>query len=396
MTETADSDTGHSALTVARAGLSSAELKVGDVVAFNDFGHLSWDARTNTGGRFSFQALDQHKQPIAGSAVQTITIHEQQAAPGYPGNGLASQSFPLGTTGFRVLDNGIFNGIPPVNKPAFIRITEVSAIGANHQADDHPVLYRGNEAGDQKTPLSADDLLAVPSGDFDKLFWDSTHNIAGSFRFQALDEYRNPIAGSPSIRVQISEQDDNALRDDAAQADGQPNTAQDGQTGQQPDSPGKGQPDSQPDTIRESQAGDSPNGQADASDTDTDTDTDTGNGNGNGKVDDAAQTDAPGDDPNRVTASTVDSSQDQPGGHTSPPDGQANGQPSTAQGNQAGLQPDSSAQTDNQPDTTITAAAGGEPGTVPGTEQGFYSPSHAVNALLAGHQPYDSVSGGLI
>lgn len=418
VTETADSDTGHSALTVARAGLSSAELKVGDIVAFDDFDHLYWDARTNTGGRFSFQALDQHKQPIAGSAVQTITIHEQQATPGYPGNGLASQSFPLGTTGFRVLDNGIFNGIPPVNKPAFIGITEVSAIGTNHQADDHPVLYRGNEAGDQKTPLSADDLLAVPSSDFDKLFWDSTHNIAGSFRFQPLDEYRNPIAGSPSIRVQISEQDDNALRDDAAQADGQLNTAQDGQTGQQPDSPGKGQPDSQPDTIRESQAGDSPNGPADASDTDTGNGN--GNGNGNGKVDDAAQTDAPGDDPNRVTANTADSSQDQPGGHTSPPDGQADKQPATAlpeqaahsaggagenqagsspnaaSGHQTGSEPDSTSQTGNQFDTTVTPAAGGEPATSPGTEQGFYSPTHAVNALLAGNQPYDSVSGGLI
>ena len=74
--ETADSNSAESALFVNKGRDAYTPLKEGSEVSFEDFKHIAWDSAQNNGGSFTFQALDHHKQPIAGSPLQTVTVHE--------------------------------------------------------------------------------------------------------------------------------------------------------------------------------------------------------------------------------------------------------------------------------------------------------------------------------
>ncbi|MDO4636724.1 MAG: hypothetical protein Q4B13_04140 [Lautropia sp.] len=82
--EDGDTATSHSALGLSSGNAIQTELHVGDRVKAEDLDNLAWDASHNTGGTFSFEALDAFDIAIAGTTPQTITITEDPVAKGTP------------------------------------------------------------------------------------------------------------------------------------------------------------------------------------------------------------------------------------------------------------------------------------------------------------------------
>ena len=183
--ETADSNSAESALFVNKGRDAYTPLKEGSEVSFEDFKHIAWDSAQNNGGSFTFQALDHHKQPIAGSPVQTVTVHE---TPNLPNYGSDAKEVSVAHNANHHLDAALFKGADGVT-PAGVRIVYV------HGEDGYegPVLKVGNDGAARS--VSKDDVIRME--DFDRVYLDASQfNGKASFKFVPVDEQGNVVQGA--------------------------------------------------------------------------------------------------------------------------------------------------------------------------------------------------------
>lgn len=183
--ETADSNSAESALFVNKGRDAYTPLKEGSEVSFEDFKHIAWDSAQNNGGSFTFQALDHHKQPIAGSPLQTVTVHETPNLPNYGSN---AKEVSVAHNANHHLDAALFKGADGVT-PAGVRVLYI------HGADGHegPVLKVGND-GTART-VSKGDLITM--AEFDRVYLDASQfEGKASFKFVPVDEQGNNVQGA--------------------------------------------------------------------------------------------------------------------------------------------------------------------------------------------------------
>lgn len=183
--ETADSNSAESALFVNKGRDAYTPLKEGSEVSFEDFKHIAWDSAQNNGGSFTFQALDHHKQPIAGSPLQTVTVHE---TPNLPNYGSDAKEVSVAHNANHHLDAALFKGADGVT-PAGVRVLYI------HGADGHegPVLKVGND-GTART-VSKDDVITM--AEFDRVYLDANQfKGSASFKFVPVDEQGNVLQGA--------------------------------------------------------------------------------------------------------------------------------------------------------------------------------------------------------
>ena len=182
--ETADSNSAESALFVNKGRDAYTPLKEGSEVSFEDFKHIAWDSAQNNGGSFTFQALDHHKQPIAGSAVQTVTVHE---TPNLPNYGSDAKEVSVAHDANHHLDAALFKGADGVT-PAGVRILYIH--GENGY--EGPVLKVGNDGAARS--VSKDDVIRME--DFDRVYLDASQfEGKASFKFVPVDEQGNNVQG---------------------------------------------------------------------------------------------------------------------------------------------------------------------------------------------------------
>ena len=188
--ETADSNSEESALFVNKGRDAYTPLKEGSEVSFEDFKHIAWDSAQNNGGSFTFQALDHHKQPIAGSPVQTVTVHE---TPNLPNYGSDAKEVSVAHNANHHLDAALFKGADGVT-PAGVRIVYVH--GENGY--EGPVLKVGNDGAARN--VSKDDVIRME--DFDRVYLDASQfNGSASFKFVPVDEQGNVLQGADAATV---------------------------------------------------------------------------------------------------------------------------------------------------------------------------------------------------
>lgn len=182
--ETADSNSAESALFVNKGRDAYTPLKEGSEVSFEDFKHIAWDSAQNNGGSFTFQALDHHKQPIAGSPLQTVTVHE---TPNLPNYGSDAKTVNVAHNANHHLNAALFKGVDGVT-PAGVRIVYVH--GENGY--EGPVLKVGNDGAARS--VSKDDVITM--AEFDRVYLDaSKFNGKASFKFVPVDEQGNNVQG---------------------------------------------------------------------------------------------------------------------------------------------------------------------------------------------------------
>lgn len=182
--ETADSNSAESALFVNKGRDAYTPLKEGSEVSFEDFKHIAWDSAQNNGGSFTFQALDHHKQPIAGSPLQTVTVHE---TPNLPNYGSDAKTVNVAHNANHHLDAALFKDADGVT-PAGVRVLYI------HGEDGYegPVLKVGND--DAARTVSKGDLITM--AEFDRVYLDaSKFNGKASFKFVPVDEQGNNVQG---------------------------------------------------------------------------------------------------------------------------------------------------------------------------------------------------------
>ena len=183
--ETADSNSEESALFVNKGRDAYTPLKEGSEVSFEDFKHIAWDSAQNNGGSFTFQALDHHKQPIAGSPLQTVTVHE---TPNLPNYGSDAKTVNVAHNANHHLDAALFKGVDGVT-PAGVRIVYVH--GENGY--EGPVLKVGNDGAARS--VSKDDIIRME--DFDRVYLDASQfEGKASFKFVPVDEQGNNVQGA--------------------------------------------------------------------------------------------------------------------------------------------------------------------------------------------------------
>ena len=183
--ETADSNSAESALFVNKGRDAYTPLKEGSEVSFEDFKHIAWDSAQNNGGSFTFQALDHHKQPIAGSPLQTVTVHE---TPNLPNYGSDAKTVSVAHDANHHLDAALFKGADGVT-PAGVRVLYI------HGEDGYegPVLKVGND--DAARTVSKGDLITM--AEFDRVYLDaSKFNGKASFKFVPVDEQGHNVQGA--------------------------------------------------------------------------------------------------------------------------------------------------------------------------------------------------------
>lgn len=182
--ETADSNSAESALFVNKGRDAYTPLKEGSEVSFEDFKHIAWDSAQNNGGSFTFQALDHHKQPIAGSPLQTVTVHE---TPNLPNYGSDAKEVSVAHDANHHLDAALFKGADGVT-PAGVRVLYVHG----HDGNEGPVLKVGND-GLART-IAKDDVIRME--DFDRVYLDASQfEGKASFKFVPVDEQGNVVQG---------------------------------------------------------------------------------------------------------------------------------------------------------------------------------------------------------
>lgn len=182
--ETNDTNSAESALFVNKGRDAYTPLKEGSEVSFEDFKHIAWDSAQNNGGSFTFQALDHHKQPIAGSPLQTVTVHE---TPNLPNYGSDANEVSVAHNANHHLDAALFKGADGVT-PAGVRVLYI------HGEDGYegPVLKVGND--DAARTVSKGDLITM--AEFDRVYLDaSKFNGKASFKFVPVDEQGNNVQG---------------------------------------------------------------------------------------------------------------------------------------------------------------------------------------------------------
>lgn len=183
--ETADSNSAESALFVNKGRDAYTPLKEGSEVSFEDFKHIAWDSAQNNGGSFTFQALDHHKQPIAGSPLQTVTVHE---TPNLPNYGSDAKEVSVAHDANHHLDAALFKGADGVT-PAGVRVLYIHGADGN----DGPVLKVGND-GLART-IAKDDVIRME--DFDRVYLDASQfEGKASFKFVPVDEQGNNVQGA--------------------------------------------------------------------------------------------------------------------------------------------------------------------------------------------------------
>lgn len=183
--ETADSNSAESALFVNKGRDAYTPLKEGSEVSFEDFKHIAWDSAQNNGGSFTFQALDHHKQPIAGSPLQTVTVHE---TPNLPDYGSDAKTVNVAHDANHHLDAALFKGADGVT-PAGVRIVYVH--GENGY--EGPVLKVGNDGAARS--VSKDDVITM--AEFDSVYLDANQfKGSASFKFVPVDEQGNVLQGA--------------------------------------------------------------------------------------------------------------------------------------------------------------------------------------------------------
>lgn len=183
--ETADSNSAESALFVNKGRDAYTPLKEGSEVSFEDFKHIAWDSAQNNGGSFTFQALDHHKQPIAGSPLQTVTVHE---TPNLPNYGSDAKEVSVAHDANHHLDAALFKGADGVT-PAGVRILYIH--GENGY--EGPVLKVGNDGAARS--VSKDDVIRME--DFDRVYLDASQfEGKASFKFVPVDEQGNNVQGA--------------------------------------------------------------------------------------------------------------------------------------------------------------------------------------------------------
>ena len=183
--ETNDTKSGESALSVNKGRDAYTPLNANDEVRFEDFKHIAWDSAQNNGGSFTFQALDHHKQPIAGSPVQTVTVHE---TPNLPNYGSDAKEVSVAHDANHHLDAALFKGADGVT-PAGVRILYI------HGEDGYegPVLKVGNDGAARS--VSKDDIIRME--DFDRVYLDASQfEGKASFKFVPVDEQGNHVQGA--------------------------------------------------------------------------------------------------------------------------------------------------------------------------------------------------------
>jgi len=183
--ETADSNSEESALFVNKGRDAYTPLKEGSEVSFEDFKHIAWDSAQNNGGSFTFQALDHHKQPIAGSPVQTVTVHE---TPNLPNYGSDAKEVSVAHNANHHLDAALFKGADGVT-PAGVRILYIRG----EDGYEGPVLKVGNDGAARS--VSKDDIIRME--DFDRVYLDASQfEGKASFKFVPVDEQGNNVQGA--------------------------------------------------------------------------------------------------------------------------------------------------------------------------------------------------------
>lgn len=183
--ETADSNSAESALFVNKGRDAYTPLKEGSEVSFEDFKHIAWDSAQNNGGSFTFQALDHHKQPIAGSPLQTVTVHE---TPNLPNYGSDAKTVNVAHNANHHLNAALFKGVDGVT-PAGVRILYI------HGEDGYegPVLKVGNDGAARS--VSKDDVITM--AEFDSVYLDANQfKGSASFKFVPVDEQGNVLQGA--------------------------------------------------------------------------------------------------------------------------------------------------------------------------------------------------------
>lgn len=183
--ETADSNSAESALFVNKGRDAYTPLKEGSEVSFEDFKHIAWDSAQNNGGSFTFQALDHHKQPIAGSPLQTVTVHE---TPNLPNYGSDAKEVSVAHNANHHLDAALFKDADGVT-PAGVRVLYI------HGEDGYegPALKVGND--DAARTVSKGDLITM--AEFDRVYLDASQfNGKASFKFVPVDEQGNNVQGA--------------------------------------------------------------------------------------------------------------------------------------------------------------------------------------------------------
>lgn len=183
--ETADSNSAESALFVNKGRDAYTPLKEGSEVSFEDFKHIAWDSAQNNGGSFTFQALDHHKQPIAGSPLQTVTVHE---TPNLPNYGSDAKTVNVAHNANHHLNAALFKGVDGVT-PAGVRILYI------HGEDGYegPVLKVGNDGAARS--VSKDDVITM--AEFDSVYLDASQfKGSASFKFVPVDEQGNVLQGA--------------------------------------------------------------------------------------------------------------------------------------------------------------------------------------------------------
>ncbi len=183
--ETADSNSAESALFVNKGRDAYTPLKEGSEVSFEDFKHIAWDSAQNNGGSFTFQALDHHKQPIAGSPLQTVTVHE---TPNLPDYGSDAKTENVAHDANHHLDAALFKGVDGVT-PAGVRVLYIHGADGN----DGPVLKVGND-GLART-IAKNDVIRME--DFDHVYLDASQfEGKASFKFVPVDEQGHNVQGA--------------------------------------------------------------------------------------------------------------------------------------------------------------------------------------------------------
>ena len=183
--ETADSNSAESALFVNKGRDAYTPLKEGSEVSFEDFKHIAWDSAQNNGGSFTFQALDHHKQPIAGSPLQTVNVHE---TPNLPNYGSDAKTVNVAHNANHHLNAALFKGVDGVT-PAGVRIVYVH--GENGY--EGPVLKVGNDGAARS--VSKDDVITM--AEFDSVYLDANQfKGSASFKFVPVDEQGNVLQGA--------------------------------------------------------------------------------------------------------------------------------------------------------------------------------------------------------
>lgn len=182
--ETNDTNSAESALFVNKGRDAYTPLKEGSEVSFEDFKHIAWDSAQNNGGSFTFQALDHHKQPIAGSPLQTVTVHE---TPNLPDYGSDAKTVSVAHDANHHLDAALFKGADGVT-PAGVHVLYIHGADGN----DGPVLKVGND-GLART-IAKDDVIRME--DFDHVYLDASQfEGKASFKFVPVDEQGNVVQG---------------------------------------------------------------------------------------------------------------------------------------------------------------------------------------------------------